>query len=102
MFALRRIRWYAREWLAAALFLTLVGVGVAALRDPLRPARYRLSISAGSVNGLRHRIAERLAEQAAGRGVILSVVGTSGSWEALDRLDSGRLDFALVQGGLDP
>jgi TRAP-type uncharacterized transport system substrate-binding protein len=102
MWSLRRIRWFAREWIAAALCLTLVGVGVAVFREPWRSSPYRLSISAGSVEGLRSRIAERLAEEAAGRGVLLSVVGTSGSWEALNRLEAGRLDLAMVQGGLDP
>jgi TRAP-type uncharacterized transport system substrate-binding protein len=102
MFSFRRIRWYAREWIAAALFLALVALGAVLLRDQWRPVRYRLSISAGSVQGLRHRITERLAEQAETRGVSLAVVGTSGSWVALDRVEAGQLDFAMVQGGLDP
>ena len=35
-------------------------------------------------------------------GLSLRIVGTRGSLEALSRVDSGELDLALVQGGLDP
>ena len=102
MFWRSRIRWYTREWAAAALFLAIVVAGAAIFRSQWRPSSYRLVISAGSVNGLRHRIAERLAEDAAAGGLSLRIVGTRGSLEALNRVDSGELDLALVQGGLDP
>ena len=102
MFWRSRIRWYTREWAAAAIFLALVVAGAAIYRSQWRPSSYRLVISAGSVNGLRHRFAERLAEDAAARGLGLRIVGTRGSLEASSLVDSGELDLALVQGGLDP
>jgi TRAP-type uncharacterized transport system substrate-binding protein len=39
---------------------------------------------------------------AARKGVFLEVKGTKGSEEALEKVDSGAIDLALVQGGLDP
>jgi TRAP-type uncharacterized transport system substrate-binding protein len=101
MFSLKRIRWYTREWVAAALFLALVAVGVSVYRPPWRSSRYRLAISAGSVNGLRHLIAMRLKDDAAVHGLILSIEGTKGSVDTLNLVDAGQLNLALVQGGLD-
>ena len=101
MFSLKRIRWYTREWVAAALFLALVVVGVSVYRPPWRSSQTRLSISAGSVNGLRHLIAMRLKEDAAAHSLILSIEGTKGSVDTLNLVDAGQLDLGLVQGGLD-
>jgi TRAP-type uncharacterized transport system substrate-binding protein len=79
-----------------------MGVAVAVLFSQTRPGRYRLSISGGSAEGLRHQIAERLAAEAAGHGLSFRMVATSGSREALDLVDARELDVAFVQGGLDP
>ena len=49
---------------------------------------------------MRHQIARRLAAGAALRGVRIDLIETSGSEDALDRLNAGTLDLALVQGGL--
>ena len=43
-----------------------------------------------------------MVEQAKARGIILRLVETHGSEEALDQLDSGGCDLAFVQGGLKP
>src|SRR5437870_316459 len=102
MFSLKRFRWYAREWVAAALFLTALGVAAGVFLARSSPRHYRLSITGGSVEGLRHQITVRLVEEAAAHGLTVRHVGTTGSWEALARVDTGQLDLALVQGGLDP
>jgi TRAP-type uncharacterized transport system substrate-binding protein len=100
--SLKRVRWYAREWIAAGLCLAAVGIATAIYfsRSVRRP--YRLSISGGSADGLRHQIAQQLATQGASHGLSFSLVATSGSRDALDLVDAHRLDVAFVQGGLDP
>jgi TRAP-type uncharacterized transport system substrate-binding protein len=98
----KRIRRYAREWIAAALCLTALAVAVGIFFSQSRPRRYRLLISGGSAEGLRHQIAERLAAEGASHGLSFGLVASSGSREVLDSLDARRLDVAFVQGGLDP
>ncbi len=98
----KHVRWYAPEWLAAALFLFTLGVAAAILVSQSGPRVYRLSISGGNEEGLRHQIAERLAAESATHGVNFRLVATSGSREALDLVESRKLDAAFVQGGFDP
>jgi len=101
-FSLNRLRWYAREWIAAALCLTALGIAATVFFSQSRPGRYRVSISGGSAEGLRHQIAERLAGEAVSHGVNFRLVAASGSREVLDRIEAHKLDVAFVQGGLDP
>lgn len=97
-----RFRRVAREWVAAALGLAAVAAaGVVYYRESGRAA-YRLTVSAGSDRGQRYQIAQRLKAAAAARQVALTLVPASGSEEALEMVESGALDLALVQGGLDP
>lgn len=96
----KRLRKIGREWLAATLGVTALAIAVGVYFNESRPRAARLSISAGSVQGLRHQIAERLASDALRRGLRLKVVGTSGSSETLDRVEAGLIDLGLVQGGL--
>lgn|GEM_PF-441535 len=100
MVATRRLRKVGREWLAAVLGITALGVAVGVYLGGTSPRAIRLSISGGSSQGLRHQIAERLAADAVKRRLRIQVVGTSGSAETLDHVDAGILDLGLVQGGL--
>jgi TRAP transporter TAXI family solute receptor len=61
---------------------------------------YRLRMSAGDALGHRHALAEVLAAEASKRRLTLDLLPTLGSAESLDDVASGRLDVALVQGGL--
>jgi TRAP-type uncharacterized transport system substrate-binding protein len=101
-FSLKRIRWYAREWIAAVLCLTALGVAVLVFFSQSRTRLYRLSISGGSAQGLRHQIAERFAVEAVRHGLSTQLVPSSGSRRVLDLLEAHTLDLAFVQGGLDP
>ncbi len=67
-------------------------------RGSSRPAR--LTISAGRPQGSRHSMAESLAAEAVRYRVVLKLVETAGSEQALDRVNSRSIDLALVQGGL--
>ncbi len=95
-----RIRKIVRDWSAAVLGVTALAVGVGVYVREAREPTFRYRMSAGSVLGMRHQIARRLAAGAASRGVRIDLIGTSGSEDALDRLSAGTLDLALVQGGL--
>jgi TRAP-type uncharacterized transport system substrate-binding protein len=101
-FSFNRVRWYAREWIAAFLCLVALAVVVTVYFSESRPGQFALSISAGSSEGLRHQVAERLAIEGTGHGLEMRLEPTTGSREALDRVDARKLDVALVQGGLDP
>ena len=70
------------------------------LLKPDQTNHLKLSITGGSSSGLRHSIAETLAEIASRNGVDISVVPTNGSVDAMHRVENGTLNFALVQGGL--
>lgn len=91
-------QWRSRVFLALAL---LAGAA-AVLFFVFRPSKrtIALSISAGSAHERRHRLAEILAEQAESRQLRLDLRQTQGSLDALQQVSEGRLDAALVQGGL--
>ena len=64
-----------------------------------RPVRLRMT--AGQEGGTRHRIAQALQREAARRALAIELQAMAGSEEALQAVESGRVDAALVQGGLD-
>ncbi|MGO9601406.1 MAG: TAXI family TRAP transporter solute-binding subunit [Isosphaeraceae bacterium] len=91
-----------REWVAAAFFVAAAGIGCLIYFQGQPSFRSELLITAGSSTGLRSQIARRLAQAAGTQGLTLKVQGSLGSIDALDKVDRGVLDLALVQGGLDP
>lgn len=95
------LRPHVTRWLISGLLLLLVVISLwYALGINRRPRIVRRTITAGSVRGLRHAIGRTLAEYSAHHQVMLEMVVSAGSGEALERVDRGELDFALVQGGL--
>jgi TRAP-type uncharacterized transport system substrate-binding protein len=97
-----RVRRFAREWVAAIVGVVALAVAAGVYWQSLDRKVYRLSITAGSREGLRYQIATHLASAAAHKRMSLRVVATSGSEESLQEVENGALDLALVQGGLDP
>lgn len=87
-----------RVVLGAALLA--LWVAAASLTFALRSPRIEVRLSAGDDLGRRHQIARVLKRLAAERRVDVELVSTDGSAESLERVDDGRLDLALVQGGL--
>jgi TRAP-type uncharacterized transport system substrate-binding protein len=65
-----------------------------------RPSKKLLRITGGNLRGIRHQFAELLKDEVKSLGIVLEIEGTQGSEEALDKVNDGDLDFALVQGGL--
>src|SRR3954454_2876136 len=97
-----RIRTRIGEWLIAALGFSALGLAFILWFYRPAPGLVRLSMTAGDEHGMRHRIATKLVSEALRHGIRLDLIPTAGSKAALDRLDSGQLQIALVQGGLDP
>jgi TRAP-type uncharacterized transport system substrate-binding protein len=62
---------------------------------------YRLKATGGRLPGTKQRLAVALARASSGVGVELTLSECPGSIEALDEVNDGRIDLALVQGGLD-
>ncbi|MBI1290313.1 hypothetical protein GC173_03605 [bacterium] len=91
---LKRNRWFA---IAGAV---LVVVGLVLWFSERGPRSWNLSITGGDELGTRHRLATILAHESQAGDVTLTVKPTQGSEEALELVDKGTLDLALVQGGL--
>jgi hypothetical protein len=71
-----------------------------ALHEPLgRPVR--LQMTAGQEGGTRHRIAQALQREAAQRAIAIELQAMAGSEAAIQAVESGLVDAAFVQGGLD-
>jgi hypothetical protein len=71
-----------------------------ALHEPLgRPVRLRMT--AGQEGGTRHRIAQALQREAAQRAIAIELQAMAGSEAAIQAVESGLVDAAFVQGGLD-
>jgi TRAP-type uncharacterized transport system substrate-binding protein len=85
--------------LLGASLAGLIGLGVYFLLG-LLPHTYALSITGGSITGNRHYLAKVLQEEAGAYGIQLHITPTDGSYEALEMVNSGKLDLAFVQGGL--
>ncbi len=66
----------------------------------LRPRHYALRMSAGDRLGRRQQIAEVLARATRNHDVSLALVETEGSARALELVSQGRLECALIQGGI--
>ena len=90
-----------RDGSLAILGLTAIGLALffALYRTGERPVRLRLT--AGQEEGTRHRIARELGREALRRGLIIDLRPTPGSQDALRALESGEVDAAMVQGGLE-
>lgn len=91
---------YIRRTVALVMVLALLGVGGKFLYD-LLPRTYSLTITGGDILSDRHYIA-RVLEEAGGKfGLDLEIVPIHGSLQALDLLNDGKLDLAIIQGGVE-
>jgi TRAP-type uncharacterized transport system substrate-binding protein len=88
------------KWSASLAGLAVLLIAIAYYSQSTRQHRYHLRMTAGSPLGTRHKLAQLMQGELAGQGIELQLVGTAGSEEALDKVDSHELDVALIQGGL--
>jgi TRAP-type uncharacterized transport system substrate-binding protein len=65
------------------------------------PRTYSLKITGGDILGNRHYLAGALRDEVLPDRVRLDVLPSEGSQDALTRVSEGKLDFALIQGGLE-
>jgi len=94
----RVLPWFG---LAAAMFLIAIAVYYA---WPNAKRKQTLAISAGNLLGTRANIAQLLKDGIASSEnahLKLEVVDSAGSSDALQKVDAGELQLALIQGGLD-
>jgi TRAP-type uncharacterized transport system substrate-binding protein len=90
-----------RDGLLAIIGVAALGLAAFfAVHEP-RERPVRLRMTAGQGGGTRHRIAQALRREAARRALAIELQAMAGSEEALQAVESGRVDAALVQGGLD-
>lgn len=89
-----------RRGLAGLLIVGLLAVAGEFLYD-LLPRQYDLTITGGDILSNRHHLAKVLQQEALPNGVTLTIHPAHGSVEALEKVDKGELDIAIVQGGLD-
>ncbi len=89
-----------RKAVALLLIITLLGIAGHYVYEVL-PRTYSLKISGGDILGNRHYLAGALSDEVLPEGVRLDVQPTDGSQDALTRVSQGKLDFALIQGGLE-
>jgi TRAP-type uncharacterized transport system substrate-binding protein len=90
----------ARRAIAGLLVAIVVGAAGYFVYD-LIPRSYHLSITGGDILGNRHFVAKVLQEELASERVALRIAPSQGTYEALEAVDSGHLDLALIQGGLN-
>lgn len=84
------------------LIILILLLGLAAkFAYELLPRHYTLSLSGGGLLSNRHHLAKIVSEEARQQHVSIRVQPTSGSLQALDLLESGKLDMAFIQGGLE-
>jgi TRAP-type uncharacterized transport system substrate-binding protein len=91
-----------RSWGLAALTVLAFGLSAVALvRWQRTRAPLRLRVSSGIAGGERSETLVKMVVIAAQQGVTLVPLRTTGSPEAIALVNSGDLDLATVQGGID-
>ena len=96
-----RSKHHIRKGLALILIGLLLGLAGKFAYD-LYPRHYELTISGGGMLTKSHYLAKVLQDQAAKQNISLTIIPTTGSFQALNELNDDKLDLAFVQGGIDP
>lgn len=91
---------WVRRVLATILVMALAGWCGVSLWE-LLPRSYTLRITGGDILGNRHKLTTVLRQEAAKRSINLVIEPISGSLAALEAVNNGEVDLAIIQGGLD-
>ena len=86
-----------RNWILTAL--TVLGVGLTLIILALHPPR-KIVMAAGPVDGAYYPIAVRYRDILARDKITVEITETAGSVENADLLDMGKVDVAILQGGI--
>lgn len=89
-----------RKILAMLLIFVLLVIAGKFILD-LIPRHYVLTISGGNILSQRHFLVKILQDESEQNHVALKIIKTSGSLAALEEVNEGKLDLALVQGGIE-
>ncbi len=90
-----------RDVFLLGMGLLVIALGTWYVLHSPKPKPKQLTCTGGSEVGLRHKLAFELAPDAKRNQIELILTGTSGSEDALQQVESGAIDLALVQGGLN-
>jgi TRAP-type uncharacterized transport system substrate-binding protein len=96
-----RSKHHIRKGLALILIGFLLSLAGKFAYD-LYPRHYELTISGGEMLSKSHYLAKVLQDQATAQNISLTIIPTTGSFQALNELNAAKLDLAFVQGGIDP
>lgn len=94
----RRFHGWALAGLAAAAFAT---AGAMQLHWGKRSELVRITVAASRDDWPRRDGLENLTKLAAGRGLVIKGQETKGAAEALEGVEAGIVDFAIIPGGID-
>jgi len=95
------MRRYQKDLLLLTLAACVLVVGLFFWnRNARRPLARTLRMTAGDATGLRHRLAQEFAREAEAQGIRIDLSATEGSEVALEKLEAGEFDIAMVQGGI--
>ncbi len=86
-----------RNWSLFALLVVVSGIVIVLVQ--LLPPK-QMSMAAGPENGAYRQVAERYREILARDGIKLKIVETAGSVDNAKLLESGQVDAAILQGGI--
>jgi len=92
-----------RRWRRRGTMLLLLAFGAFLVYRyvlPERTARLTVSLTAGDPLGRRHHLAEALKLELNERKVDVKLLPTAGSEDAINAVAAGKIQLALVQGGL--
>jgi TRAP-type uncharacterized transport system substrate-binding protein len=96
-----RLRKRFRDGSLVILGVTAIGLALYFALHEAQDRQVRMRLTAGQEEGTRHRIALELRREATRRNLFIEVHPTAGSPDALQAIESGQVDAALVQGGLE-
>jgi TRAP-type uncharacterized transport system substrate-binding protein len=88
-----------RVVLGAAVFGSMLYLGYGLLDDVLGVFP-QLRISGGATTGTRHLLARAIEKEADRNGLSMQTIPTPGALTALEMLNEGSLDFAVVPAGM--
>ena len=97
---MRPPRFKTRDYAFVAFAFLLISAFL--LWQSPRHRSYSLRMTGGDAAGRRHTLAQLLARHARERDLRITVTPTAGSVEAFEKVRTGELDIALIQGGQIP
>jgi TRAP-type uncharacterized transport system substrate-binding protein len=88
------------KWVAPIVGLTALALALYFYFHSPAQRSYRLRLTAGNELGTRHQLAMRFQSEMAQQNLTFELLPSAGSEQALDRVNTRKVDVALVQGGL--